>query len=507
MSKRQKTIEKLIEEVLVLEKEQPYEVPGNWVWTNIDTITKEIKNGTTTKQNKDGLGVKVTRIESVQNNEIDLNRIGYIEKINSIKEIDYYQSGDIVLSHINSIEHVGKTVLIEGEVLPLVHGMNLLRIRLFKEKLFPLYVQYYMRSYQFKKDIRDRVNRAVNQVSLNQKKLKEVLIPVAPLNEQKRIAEKVERLLSKIEEAKCLIEETKKTVKMQFNAVLIKAFNGDLTLQWRQLKGSQLTREEFVAQLRNERLKLCKTNKDKEYYSECFQSLLEKMEDMPDGWIMVPFEMICHNITKGTTPQASDITLEGDVPFLKVYNIVNNKIDFEYKPSFIPKMVNENKLKRSRVYPGDVLMNIVGPPLGKVAIVPYTYPEWNINQAIAIYRPIKGVLNEYIYYSLLYEKTLAEVFQETRGVVGQSNISLEQCRKLKVALPSLDEQKEIVKSIKYTFEKLKIVENNIQYLSTLLEKTVESVLSKAFRGELGTNDPSEENAIELLKEVLQEQVK
>jgi type I restriction enzyme, S subunit len=67
-------------------------------------------------------------------------------------------------------------------------------------------------------------------------------------------------------------------------------------------------------------------------------------------------------------------------------------------------------------------MNIVGPLLKKIAIIPEEYTEMNMNQAIVRFRPIKYVLPKYLYYCLQYDETLKDVINETRGVVGQSNI-------------------------------------------------------------------------------------
>jgi type I restriction enzyme S subunit len=63
------------------------------------------------------------------------------------------------------------------------------------------------------------------------------------------------------------------------------------------------------------------------------------------------------------------------VPSLKVYNIVDQRLDFDYKPQFIARDLHGGAMRRARALPGDVLMNIVGPPLGKVAVVSDQYPE------------------------------------------------------------------------------------------------------------------------------------
>ncbi|MDG2933011.1 restriction endonuclease subunit S, partial [Vibrio parahaemolyticus] len=78
--------------------------------------------------------------------------------------------------------------------------------------------------------------------------------------------------------------------------------------------------------------------------------------------VMLKARCFCDFITKGTTPSKTELLEIGDVPFLKVYNIVDNQLDFDYRPIFISQGVHEGKLKRSMASPGDVIMNIVGPP-------------------------------------------------------------------------------------------------------------------------------------------------
>ncbi len=129
-----------------------------------------------------------------------------------------------------------------------------------------------------------------------------------------------------------------------------------------------------------------------------------------------------------------------------------------------------------------------------------------MNQAIVRFRPIKYVLPKYLYYCLQYDETLRDVINETRGVVGQSNISVSQSRNLIMPIPPLEEQAEIVNKLEEMIKREEIALSLVSDEKNL-DELKQSILSKAFRGELGTNDPTEENAIELLKEVLQEQVK
>ncbi|MCS3200440.1 hypothetical protein [Candidatus Bacteroides intestinigallinarum] len=107
-------------------------------------------------------------------------------------------------------------------------------------------------------------------------------------------------------------------------------------------------------------------------------------EKKSNKWKSELASQCCQKVQSGGTPKGGQFENSG-IPFLKVYNIVQNKIDFEHEPQYVSTEIQNSQIKKSIVYPGDVVMNIVGPPLNKVAIVPDTYPEWNINQAITLF--------------------------------------------------------------------------------------------------------------------------
>ena len=171
----------------------------------------------------------------------------------------------------------------------------------------------------------------------------------------------------------------------------------------------------------------------------------EKLYGVPDSWCFCRLGDICHGITSGSTPPKDKFSESDGVPYLKVYNIRNQQIDFDYQPQFIEKDYNESKLKRSMLYPGDVVMNIVGPPLGKVAIIPDTYPVWNCNQAIVFFRPIDSRINTYIYTYLVTGLFLRSI--ELIGTAGQDNISVTKSRLVVLPVPPLAEQYRIVAKV------------------------------------------------------------
>jgi len=146
-------------------------------------------------------------------------------------------------------------------------------------------------------------------------------------------------------------------------------------------------------------------------------------------------------------------------------------------------------------------MNIVGPPLNKIAILPTDYPEWNLNQAITLFRTKEYLLNTFLYYFFCEGKSVREVMGETKGVVGQVNISLSQCRDFEIPVPPLEEQQEIVRRVESLFAKADQIEASYQKLKAKIDQLPQALLAKAFRGELVAQLPTDGDARDLLEQI------
>ncbi|MGV1175162.1 restriction endonuclease subunit S [Enterobacter roggenkampii] len=273
--------------------------------------------------------------------------------------------------------------------------------------------------------------------------LKALSINLPPFFEQKIIAEKLDTLLAQVDSTKARLEQIPQILKRFRQATLTVAIQGDLTKNWR----------------------------------------IEN--NIINAWTNQKASDLCIKVQSGSTPTGNQFEQNGKIPFLKVYNIVNQKIDFDYKPQFITDEVRRSKSKRSIAFPDDILMNIVGPPLGKIAILTDQYPEWNLNQAITLFRVDKEkLLSKFLYYVLCEGKLVRDVMHETKGIVGQINISLTQCREAIIPCPSLLEQHEIVRRVEQLFAYADTIEKQVNNALTRVNNLTQSILAKAFRGEL-----------------------
>lgn len=441
------TIEEKLQNALVPKEEQPYKIPNNWCWVRLDFLLKEICNGTTIKQNKEGKTARVTRIESLQNNTIDFNRIGNIVNESLIKDKDWYIEGDIIVSHINSIEHVGKSAVITRDMLPLVHGMNLLRLRL-NNICNSQFFQLYTRTTDYKKSIVNRVNRAVNQVSINQKQLCSLEIPITNLKEQQRIVNRIESLFVKLDRAKELIENTLAQFEQNKMAILHKAFTGELTVKWRKKNNVDLS------------------SWKKYELKEVFKVVKDKYNPQIENQI---------------------------VNYIGLENIETSKGIINKNNSSEVKSI-KTKFKKD-----DVLYGKLRPYLNKHDVVNF---DGICSTDILVFRFDNINTAKYINYYFNLPMFIQYAVENSSGI-NLPRVSEKTISKYKISLPIIEEQQEIVNIL----DKLLAKYNKIKNLEQQLEKIEllkKAILAKAFRGELGTNNPDEESAENLLKEILAE---
>ncbi|MBK8442863.1 MAG: N-6 DNA methylase [Sphingobacteriales bacterium] len=154
----------------------------------------------------------------------------------------------------------------------------------------------------------------------------------------------------------------------------------------------------------------------------------------------------CYQLIIGNTPTGK-VKSEGEIVYLKVNNLsFDLSLDFKNE-YFIDRETHDKDLKGSKCYAGDVLMNIVGPPLGKVSIVPPQIEECNINQAIICFRPKEYLDSRFLAYYLLKKSTVIRFIENIRRSTGQWNLTKTICSAFEIDFPTIDVQKQIVKEL------------------------------------------------------------
>ncbi|MGG1554572.1 restriction endonuclease subunit S [Paenibacillus ferrarius] len=487
--------EELLVQALLPEDEQPYVVPVNWVWVKlgsvIDVNPPKIKMSGFNDNDQCSFvpmaAVSDTEgiISDSEEREFKKVKTGYTQFIN----------GDVIFAKITPCMENGKSAIAEGLINGIGYGSTEFYVLRTSGLLINRLLYQHVRSSAFRAEAKQHMTGAVGQQRVPKKFIEDYPFPLPPIAEQQRIVDRIESLFAKLDRAKELAQRALGSFESRKAAILHKAFTGKLTAKWRE--------EHTLESAQNRLINIIKTRSDFGSKSKELVAYMDELviDDVLDsnGWLHLKAILLCDNITCGGTPTGF-IHEHEEIPFLKVYNIVDNKIAFAEKPQFTNRETHNGTLKSSKLKPNDVVMNIVGPPLRKIALIPEDYAEWNMNQAIVRFRTTEHILPKYLYYCLLNPATLDEVISETKGVVGQANISITQSRNLIIPVPSVPEQYEIVRMLDSLFDK----EQKAKELSEVIDKIdyiKKAILARAFRGELGTNDPEEENATELLKQI------
>jgi type I restriction enzyme S subunit len=293
--------------------------------------------------------------------------------------------------------------------------------------------------------------KGATQKNISQTVIRPWPIPVPPLAEQRRIVAAIEEQLSRLDVA---------------NAALISAARK-------------------LSQLR--------------------QGVLDRAGALAiESWGLRAASDVCAAIVNGNTPPADRMTAgDGDVPFIKVYNLTTmGVLDFSKKPTFVDREAHEHRLRRSRLLPGDVLINIVGPPLGKVAVVPSSYPEWNTNQAVVAFRPRQDILRaDLLALWLMSRPIIGPLLGTAKATAGQFNLNTSACRRLEVPVPPLDKQRGIVDKIEQDLSITAAIAVAVLRAERRVDALRRAILARAFRGELVPQDPDDESASVVLERI------
>lgn len=372
------------------------ELPASWVATTLGQVVSYADNETADPADMppEAWLLELEDIERDTGKVLERKTVGERAPKSSKNR---FQAGDVLYGklrpYLNKVIRAKQDGFCSSEIIAISPGL------LDKNYLF-----YSMRSPSFIEYV-SSVSHGMRMPRLGTQQAKSAPFVLPPLAEQTRIAATLDELVAQVDTLKARIDGIPALLKRFRQSVLAAAVSGRLTEEWR--GGAEV------------------------------------------DWSFQRAVDVCEKVQSGGTPK--DGFSESGVPFLKVYNIVNQKIDFEYRPQYISETVNRGASSKSITLPGDVVMNIVGPPLGKVATIPAASPEWNINQAITLFRPSTSVVSGWISIVLLGGENLRSIINETKGSAGQVNISLSQCRNFLFPVPSIEEQIEIVRRVEQLF--------------------------------------------------------
>jgi len=408
--------------------------PKGWKKEKLLDVIVDIANGTSEKQVKEKCGLPVTRIETISKEFIDLSKVRYIPEP-STKLISKYKldQGDILFSHINSLTHLGKTAIFELNE-SVLHGTNLLRIIPNKSKINPRFLNYFLNFLRHTGYFLKISHKSVNQSSINQTKLKQIDVLTTNMKIQERIVKKLDYILGEFNRGKNEIYEVKKTNSKRLEQ-LFKFYKNELTSDLLQQKKSP-------------------DNWKKTVLEETFEEKKQKWQ--PDGNNELVNYIGLENIESNTG------------------NLVK----------FTPTKMSEIKSSKTYFRKKDILYGRLRPYLNKVFVPSF---DGICSTDILVLKPRENVITEFLLYFLRSQNVLEIVSKMMRGE--RPRIKISDLEEIKIVLPKVYEQKEIVKKL------MDLEKNSTTFLQMLnsiiissnsnvekLEKLYKTIIYSAFLG-------------------------
>ena len=354
----------------------------------IDDCFYQIRNGANIKQGTVDGGYPITRIETIANDKFNRDRMGYA----GITDLDKYQNyvledGDLLMSHINSAQYLGRTVLYEkqGDE-KIIHGMNLLGLKARRDIIMPAYARYCFYSQPFRDQIGKITKKSVNQASFAVADLKKIKIDVPNLSEQNRVVDILNRVNQVIDERRQELQKLDELIKARFV-------------------------EMFGDPIAN-----------------------------PMGWIETTIGDECFYIKDGPHKSLPDIGKEnGGHPFISVRNIVNGYIDFS-SARYISDEDYADAIKKCHPEKGDMLYSKGGTTgIAKLIDIDEEFANW---VHVAVLKFDKTKLNGIFFENMLNGDYCYEQSQRLTKGIANRDLVLSAMAQIKMYRPPMELQEQ-----------------------------------------------------------------
>ena len=503
------SLEEKLKQALVPVDEQPYTIPSNWVWTTLDNLCSKITDGTHKTPKYTDSGVPFVSVKDIYDNQIHLNNTKFIsqEEHEELYKRCNPEYDDILLTKSGTI---GRTAVIKTKnEFSLFVSVALLKN--YKNVIDSSYLSLNIQDFFNKINISQTIKGGVIK-NYHISDMKEQLIPLAPLNEQKRIVEKLDFLFEKTKKAKEIIEEVKIDIENRKISILDRAFKGTLTSKWRNENKTSDVKE---------LLKSINKEKIKKWEEDCLQAekdgnkkpkkpIIKEVKDMivpvdeqpyklPDSWVWVRLNNLCDVKGGKRIPKGEEFSNEKTKNvYLRVTDFDNYSIN-QSKLKYISDDLAE-KLKNYKISTEDLYLSIAG-TIGKVGIIPYELDKSFLTENAVKLTNLSNTTDNKFLLNCLKTNFIQNLISNSITSSGQPKLAIFRIENFFIPLPPLEEQQEIVRVLDEVLEN----ENKVKELLELEERIEileKSILHKAFKGELGTQNSSDESALNLLKSIL-----
>ncbi|WP_166257691.1 restriction endonuclease subunit S [Marinobacter salicampi] len=389
------------------------------------------------------------------------------------------KAGDLLVTNAGPRARCGVICLVNKVRPKLMISGKMYRLRFPHERISPQFIESWLRTSFAQKELNDR-KTGISESGLNMTQTRFLTLPivVAPTEEQKIIADKLDTLLAQVENTKARLERIPQILKRFRQSVLAAAVSGRLTEDFSaddhdyyQTLDLEIARDKKLAKIQPP------TKDEIDLANEMFES-----PDWAD-WKLYALEQLIESargIPYGIV-QTGDAQDEG-IPTIRCGDVKPLRIETGSLKKVLPSI--EEKYARTRLSGGEVVLAIRG-TVGNAAVIPrgLAAHPLNISREVAMVPVRKNILPEYVALLLQSPGGYRALAEKTRGVA-QRGINLADVKRLVTPLPTKSEQTEVVARVGQLFAHADRIEQQVNNALARVNNLTQSILGKAFRGEL-----------------------
>ena len=460
--------------------------------------------------------VTILRAGNLQDGRIVFDDLVHVPE-SYVRDEQRIRKGDLIIAMSSgSATVVGKVAVVDKDMPRVSFGAfcGLLRPRTQE-------YSHWLSEFFQTKDYRDLISSlaaGININNLRREYLYDLSIPVPPISEMQRLEKKIEALQERSQRAREALSEVGTLLEQFRQSVLAAAFRGDLTTDWRTAHPNVEPASELLCRIRAERrhrweqTALAKYEAKGQKPPKNWQDKYEEPEPvddsylpaLPEGWCWAGLEELKdlspNSMTDGpfgSKLKTSHYSSSG-IRVVRLGNIGVGHFNASNE-AFIPE-VHYEELRKHEIFAGDLVIAALAEPVARCCKIPPSIDKAIVKADCIRFRPHPSVLSEIVMHWLNSGtgRRLAEI--ASHGI-GRLRINMENLRPLPVALPPVDEQIEIVARITGQLAGIARIEEQVSSYNEDLDQLDQSILAKAFRGELVRQDPNDESAAALLARI------
>lgn len=478
-----------LDHALIPNEEAPYSLPDNWCWVRIDAIASIFTgNSINERVKEEKYAGRSDGLVYIATKDISFDSV-----------VDYETNVSIPLNEGFKIAPKDSTLLcIEGGsagrkvgfITQDVCFVNKLCAFVPINGINPKYLYYVIQSDTFKKQFDAKKHGLIGGVSV--KEVSSIHIPLPPTEQQNLIVEYVESFFIKLDEAKEKVQEVFDGFESRKAAILNRAFSGELTTAWR--KSHSAIENTTIKAVKEYSLSWTK-KEQRLLYDEQQKATTLSMSDN-HNWIKCTIGAVAR-VNNGSTPSRQKVEYwNGNIPWVSSGEVRNNYI-YDTLERITKDGFENSSVKLLPI--GTVLIAMIGEGKTRGQSAVLRIPATTNQNVAAIIMDHGLIVGEYMWYWLQmnYSKN-----REKGSGSGQQALNCQRVRELEFVFPGYEEQKEIVRILDNLISKEQQAKEAAEAVIERIDTTKKAILARAFRGELGTNDPTEESAVELLKRII-----